>query len=332
MYKEKLLGCIYGLAIGDALGHPNEFENRSTNLNRRKGKELSDLEPVLDWTRTTTKRINKKYIAIPQEEFPAGTYTDDTQMSLAIAKGLLKSDLQNYNLDEIMKNISEEFIDWSDDPETNRAPGKACLYACNKLKNGINWKASGKPDAKGSGTAMRSAPTGLIFYDDLDRLVEVASAASKCTHLHPIAESAGIATAYLTALALQGVNHTEWISNILNTSFFNEEFKNKISQINELQEEKNPHDALSKLGEGWMGHEAVAMALYCVLKNPHDYEKAVLTAANTEGDTDTIACITGAISGAYNGLSKIPQKWIKKVEKTEYLGEIANELYCKINR
>ena len=332
MYKDNFFGCVYGLAIGDALGHPNEFENRSTNLDRRNGKELTDLEPVLDWTIMTTKRINRKYVAIPHEEFPAGTYTDDTQMTLAIAKALLKSDLQNYKLEEIMKNISEEFIRWSDDPETNRAPGKACLYACHKLKKGTNWKESGKPDAKGSGTAMRSAPIGLIFYDKLDRLVEVASAASKCTHLHPTAGSAGIATAYLTALALQGIDHTKWISKILNASFFNEEFKNKISQVNEIQAGKNPYEALSKIGEGWMGHEAVAIALYCVLKNPYDYEKTVLTAANAEGDTDTITCIAGAISGAYNGIDKLPQKWVEKVEKTEYLGEIANKLYCKINR
>ncbi|MBN1645187.1 ADP-ribosylglycohydrolase family protein [Candidatus Woesearchaeota archaeon] len=311
MIKNKYLGSIYGLAIGDALGFPNEFINRYTNLQRTNGKGITDFISAFDG------------------DFPPGTYTDDTQMSLAIAKALINSDLKNYSIDGIMKNITKEFINWINDPKNNRAPGKTCIYGCRNLEEGINWKQSGDYNSKGCGSAMRSAPIGLIFYDDLDKLVEVATETSRCTHAHPTGISAGIGTAYLTSLALQGIDYNTWIDNIKKQLFFNEEFKNKIKQINDVFDYEDSFKALEEIGQGWIGEEAVAMALYCFLKNPFDYEKTVLTAANCEGDTDSVACIAGAISGTYNGTEKIPEKWVNNVEDSEYLKEIAEKLFNK---
>ena len=87
--------------------------------------------------------------------------------------------------------------------------------------------------------------------------------------------------------------------------------------------------ALSFLGEGWIGEEAVALALYCFLKYPDSYEKVVIRGANTNGDSDSIACIGGSISGVYLGAEAIPDSWINRIESTQYLGDLAARLARK---
>lgn len=306
MSQNKYLGCIYGLAIGDALGFPNEFIDLKRILEKNKGQGTKFFEKT--------------------RGFPAGTYTDDTQMTLAIAKALLKSNIKEYNIEEIMKNITDEFVKWSKSPDNNRAPGNTSMTGCQSLSEDVHWKKSGI-NKNSCGSAMRSAPIGLVFYDNLDKLIEVASESSRCTHAHPTAISASIGTAYLTSLALQGIPNQQWINNVLELNCFNEEFKDKIEQINSVLEYKDHFKALSELGKGHKGDEAVALALYCVLKNPADYMKTVLMGANTAGDSDSIACIAGAISGALNGIENIPKNWIETVENSNFLREIAERLY-----
>lgn len=81
------------------------------------------------------------------------------------------------------------------------------------------------------------------------------------------------------------------------------------------------------LGEGWISEEAVALALYCFLRYPDDYEKTVFRGANTNGDSDSIACIAGSISGACLGISAIPVAWVKNIEKTQYLEDLSKRLW-----
>ena len=318
MDKNKYLGCIYGLAIGDALGFPIENTNIMTLLFNTDGKGITDFV--------------RPYMG--PFKLKIGSYSDDTQLSLAIAKALLNSNLEDYDINEIMDNVSEEFIDWYFN-SNYRNPGHACTVSAWNLEIGKHWSESAAesvylhPDAKGSGAAMRTAPIGLMFHDDLDKLIEVASTSSKCTHPHPTAISAGIATAYLTSLALQGVNPNEWIGKIQELDCFNDEFKTKIKQLEDLIPLENKYLALSRIGEGWKAEEIVATALYSVLKHPSDYEQAVLQGANTNGDSDSIACIAGAISGAYNGVENIPERWIKNIEDSELLRKTAELLYEK---
>jgi ADP-ribosylglycohydrolase len=83
------------------------------------------------------------------------------------------------------------------------------------------------------------------------------------------------------------------------------------------------------LQRGWVGEEAVALALYCFLKYPNDYAKTVIRAANTNGDSDSIACIAGSISGAYLGIDAIPSDWTSRIEKSDYLADLAMRLEAK---
>jgi len=80
------------------------------------------------------------------------------------------------------------------------------------------------------------------------------------------------------------------------------------------------------LGEGWVGEEAVALALYCFLSYPDDYVTTGLRGANTNGDSDSIASIAGGISGARLGLGAIPKDWCQKIEKSKYLDTLSLRL------
>jgi len=88
-------------------------------------------------------------------------------------------------------------------------------------------------------------------------------------------------------------------------------------------------EVLDYLGEGWIGEEAVALAMYCFLRYQDNYKKVVLRGANTNGDSDSIACIAGSISGAYLGIEAIPIKWIREIKKTDYLDDLSIRLSNK---
>ena len=92
---------------------------------------------------------------------------------------------------------------------------------------------------------------------------------------------------------------------------------------------KEPAVALSQagLGEAWVAEEAVASALYCFWRSPGDYVRTVLTAVNTDGDSDSIGCNAGSISGAFNGAAAIPAAWRAEVEDAGALRALARRLW-----
>jgi len=81
------------------------------------------------------------------------------------------------------------------------------------------------------------------------------------------------------------------------------------------------------LGGGWVAEEALACSLACVLKHPADYSSVVKKGANNSGDSDSIASITGAISGAYLGVNAIPKDWRKRIENRATLIELSKQIY-----
>ena len=91
-----------------------------------------------------------------------------------------------------------------------------------------------------------------------------------------------------------------------------------------------PEEALSArgLGEGWVAEEAVASALYAFWRTPTDFARTVCTAANTDGDSDSIASIAGGISGAFNGRAAIPARWCSTVEGGDPLCDLARALHA----
>jgi ADP-ribosylglycohydrolase len=300
MDLDKAKGLVYGLAIGDALGRPTEFMSLS-NIKRKYGEGgIQELpEPAL--------------------------FTDDTQMSIAIAEALISDGEKD--VESIMAAVKDEFIKWYHSPENTRAPGRTCLTGVANMENDVHWSKSGVANSKGCGSAMRSAPIGYLYQDYPEKLKQVAHATGICPHGHPAADAACIGAAYLVKLALDGIPPENMISELLSfTKGISDEWDNAILKVEKCLDWEDEEKALTHLGEGWVGEEAVALALYCFLKYPDSYEKVVIRGANTNGDSDSIATIGGSVAGACHGVKGIPQNWISKIEKPTYLGVLSARL------
>ena len=297
---EQVLGMMYGLALGDALGSPVEF-----------------------WE---LKGIRERYGPDGIQELPApALFTDDTQMTLAVAEALIAAGHQD--LGAIMAAISQEFVAWLHSPENDRSPGGSCLYGARQLEAGVPWWKSGKPNSKGCGAAMRVAPIGFFYQHDLPKLRQVAAASALATHHHPAAQLGAVAAAFLVKLALDGIPPEEMLPALeLETHGQVQDFDQALARLEAALEMTSPDAALAHIGEGWVAEEAVLMALYCFCKSPDDFLTTIRRGANTQGDSDSIACIAGGISGAYLGIRALPPEWVERIEKSPYLADVAHRL------
>ena len=84
---------------------------------------------------------------------------------------------------------------------------------------------------------------------------------------------------------------------------------------------------IEKIGEGWVGEEALAIAVYCSLKFSHNWVRGTLAAVNHSGDSDSTGSITGAILGTLLGVEAIPTFWVIRVENTDYIERLATEMW-----
>ena len=134
-------------------------------------------------------------------QHPPGTFTDDTQMSMAVAEALIVAG--RADLDTLMSAMGQRFVAWSESDDNNRAPGSSCMTGCAHLKAGMPWRQAGVADSKACGSAMRVAPIGLYHAGDERRVVEVARASSLLTHGHDAGVEGAAAAALLVSLALQ---------------------------------------------------------------------------------------------------------------------------------
>lgn len=300
MSAEQAQAILLGLALGDALGYPVEF--------------------------LSLKRLYEKYGTTGMMEPPSpALYTDDTQMTLAVANALIEAG--DGDIDTLMQTVGREFVRWMHSPENNRAPGNTCLAGTRNFENGIPWRESGIAESKGCGSAMRVAPIGYFYQHDAAKLKEAAVSSGIITHGHPAAKAASIAAAYMIKLALDGIHPEDWFRPVLQaTGGISDDFDQAILRIGHVEGWTNKVAALQHIGEGWVGEEAVAMAFYCVRQFPDDYVAAVRLAANIEGDSDSVACITGGISAARLGLGAIPEDWKKRCENYPLLIKIGQKL------
>ncbi len=313
-------GSIVGLAVGDALGFPAEFRRRDPILASFGAEGITDFVALHDprWPARP---------AIMGKAHPPGTYSDDTQMTLALAEGLLETRDED-DLDTRMNAIGRRFVAWSGADDNDRAPGNACMTGCHAFARGAPWRTSGVADSKGCGSAMRVAPIGLLYAHDLPRVLELARAQSLLTHRHDAGVEGAAAAALLVALAVQRRSPEEMIVAVRREcSPRSPDFAACWEKLDALREAP-PEIALSSrgLGEGWVAEEAVASAMWCFRRAPDDFSRAVLTAATTDGDSDSLACIAGGIAGAYLGAAAIPAKWRRDVENAAALRDLAQRI------
>lgn len=261
------LGCIVGGAIGDALGAPTEF---------------MDLDYILE--KYGTNGVND-YVEFENE---IGHITDDTQMLLFTAEGLLRS-WHRANTKGIWgayhRICFHSYIRWLRTQEdwhacdvtniadsegwllkqaflyTRRAPGHTCLTS---LRSGIAGTID-EPinDSKGCGGIMRIAPVGLLFYSNPIQAFQIGAELAAITHSHP---SGYLSAGFLAAL-IAFINNGNSLSDSIQLSLdilkdYNgcKETENAVESALKLYEKNDPsYLNVETLGGGWVGEEALAM-------------------------------------------------------------------------
>jgi len=313
--ENRVRGCLFGGAIGDATGYRVEF------------KGLSSI------------RFSYGEAGIQEPEETDGYYvvSDDTQMTLFTFEGLIRGLGQS---DEtILEEIRLAYVDWlatqeapdiSWHPRGNiyhnkrlwhlRAPGNTCTSA---TRNG----AHGTPtdpinNSKGCGGVMRSAPMGLIESWTPRQAFDMGCRIAAMTHGHPSGYLSAGALSCLVRLLLDGEQLRDAVGQtlpLLGESFEGEETIVALLKVLELlQLEIGASECVAQLGEGWVGEEALAIGVYAALK-ASSFQDALVISANHEGDSDSTASIAGQLFGAWHGVECIPEKWIEKLDIREIM-------------
>ena len=305
-------GCMVGLALGDALGAPVEFLEFDQIIKEYGPEGICGLEP---W-----------------REFRAGYFTDDTQMSLATARGCIDAylALRHGQPWRPVQAVYRRYLAWlrtQDIPYMNRAPGATCLWS---LRTGRMGTVQAPLNSrKGCGGVMRVAPAGLSFPPE-QAFVHGAEFAA-ITHGHPSGYLPAGVVAAVIACVLEGRTLGGAldfaVSELRRQPGHEETLAAMRSAFRLVSDGVSPLIAIPQLGGGWVGEEALAIALYCVLASENDWETAVLMAVNHSGDSDSTGCITGAISGALHGMESLPQPWVAQLESVAGIRAVAQDLF-----
>lgn len=346
MLKDKVLGCIVGGAVGDALGYPIEF-NSYTDIVKHFGNQ-GVIEYVYD----------------------KGLISDDTQMILFTIEGLLKENDGKYPFEEMKicnDNIYESYLGWlstqmlpysqrkefknydedsvllnTEELYDLRAPGNTCLSALSSGKKGTVDNPIN--NSKGCGGVMRVAPIGVYFKPNTynNAFVSlIAGFASAITH--------GNQLGYLPAAVLACIinkilyYNTSLKDAVVESVMVVDKIYNHPSEMRVLREllndafrlaenDKDDYKNITELsghkfnGGGWVAEETLAIAVYCALKYENDFEKAVVAAVNHDGDSDSTGAVTGNIVGAIVGYNNIPKRYIERLELRNLIEEMTLKL------
>ncbi len=326
---DRILGSLLGGAIGDALGAPIEF---------------CDLRDIRD---SYGPQGITGYVS---GGWPSGTFTDDTQMTLFTAEGLIRAAVGargGQPVDEplVIWHAYQRWLDtqgyqvpWDrefpqrpsgwlvEEPALRhqRAPGTTCISALRTGRRGsIGFRLN---NSKGCGGVMRVAPIGLVAADPFHLACEAAA----LTHSRPSGYLAAGTFAAVLAGVARGTSLTSSIDravDLLRSRPGHEETLHAVEAAMNLAASGTPPspEMVETLGGGWVAEEALAITLYCALVAA-DFRAAVLLAVNHSGDSDSTGSMVGNLLGAALGLGALPEDWLLGLEARSLVEEVAIDL------
>jgi ADP-ribosylglycohydrolase len=333
----RMQGCIFGGAVGDALGAPVQFLGLD-EIRRRHGKT----------------GITRMEAAFGRR----GAITDNTRMALFTAEGLIlcrvRAEYARGGL--TIPAIYHAYLRWlftqdahrraqlindhgtcavidgilTAHPEffSRRSTGDTCLSS---LRSGTMGTMD-RPinDSKGCGGVVRVAPVGLT-HPDAEDAFRLGSASAAITHGHPTGCLAAGFMACLISRLMSGqplTAATEDASRILKAHAGHEETSAAVDSAVELSLSRKPSaGCIEALGTGRVAEEALAIGLYCTMAAGDDFRRGVLLAVNHSGDSDSTGSITGNIIGAHLGVEVIPGQWLSALEMKAVIEEVAADLF-----
>jgi len=291
MPRDALVGCLLGIAVGDALGLP--YEGLSP---QRARKLLGEPDRMRLW-------------------FGRGMVSDDTEHACLVAQALIASggDPDRFTA-ELGRRLRRWFL------TLPAGIGRATARACLKLCIGISPRHSGVFSA-GNGLAMRNALLGVAI-DDLALLRHFVQVSTRITHTDPKAEYGALAVAFAAHWATHSPeidvgSYQRGLNDLLHGEPAGE-FLQLIDQLAaSLQRGESSAEFATSLGlargiSGYVYH-TVPVALHAWFRSPRDYRSAVMEIIRCGGDADTTAAIVGGIVGATVGKKGIPSEWLSRI-------------------
>lgn len=338
---DKFRGCLIGGAAGDALGYAVEFKREDEIFSEYGNDGITEYDLILD--------------------SDVAEISDDTQMTLFTAEGLLLAGREANSADYI-NSIREMYKCWyqtqsEKNPQKNenlqsrllnvpelynrRCPGMTCMIAIREgAKGTINNPIN---DSKGCGGVMRVAPISLYFCDTLvsyEQSDMIGAEAAALTHGHDLGYIPAAALVHIVRkVAESDIPLKDAVSDSINAmeKLFPKaehicDFTAIMQKAIQLAEsDMDDISAIHQLGEGWVAEETLAIAVYCALKYENNFDMALRTAVNHNGDSDSTGAVCGNILGAYLGYNAIPQKYKERLELLDLICETADNLIGSLN-
>ena len=324
--KELIDACIWGGAVGDALGAPVEFMHRDQIENTYGESGITELHRAYGVD---------------------GCITDDTQLTLFTAHALSQP---FHDIHQLMHNMRKEYLNWLytqkiPHPEGvefdgllafkemwgDKSAGHTCLTSFAYM-HATGAKLPILNDRKGCGALMRSAPFGLMF--EPEKAFEYAAACADLSHNHQDGVYSAATFAYLVSLLCQGKEPFEAVEAAVAYLFaecgdIDTHMLAKCALDFARKDGKFDYSIYGRLGQGWTGEEALAIAIYCTLTAP-DFRTGAINAVNHDGDSDSTGAIAGNLLGLVFGLDAIPKHWIDGLDAAQAIQWTCDEFHASM--
>lgn len=300
--KNSILGSLFGLAIGDALGAPVEFENPGS------------FPPVTGFQSGGPFGL------------PAGTWTDDTSLALCLAESLIECEGFNPT-DQLTRYLS-----WFKTGHLSATGhcfdiGNTTQEALIKFhKTGDPFPGSTDEYSASNGSLMRLAPIPLFYHADPEQAIHYSGESSRTTHGHPVPVDACRYMGAIIAGACSGASKEDLLSPYYSPApgYWD------TYPLHDLIGEVAAGSFLTReppeiQGRAYAG-KALEAALWAFAKGKN-FKESVLLAVNLGDDADTTGAICGQIAGAYYGMDGIPKEWVDGLVKKEIIEKYATDLY-----
>jgi ADP-ribosyl-[dinitrogen reductase] hydrolase len=293
---DRVVGCVLGLAVGDALGAPFEF---------RRAKDIPNPLPAFE---------------LPWMDLPPGTTTDDTAMAMNLVRSLgLRGAFDP-------QDVVDRHLAWfrSDPPDvgsltrrvlTRVARGAAASDAAQAV-----WAERGPEVSAGNGSVMYCAPLGAAYAERPKALLEVAPALSALTHYDERCRTAVLAVTLGVAAAVRGeepdVAARSAVDAVLDREG-GEELEFLVGAVGSVRSIDGPDQGFC-LFTAAIGLQSLARG------GPFEAELRRVVALG--GDTDTNAAVAGSLLGAAGGSGALPSAWLERLADRELIRREAMRL------
>lgn len=311
----KSRACLFGGAMGDALGAEIEFWS-------------------LDRIRA---RFPRGLTELPPHDGRAGRITDDTQMTLFTAEGLIRAVVRGQACGICAPEgvVHHALLRWYRTQggvpkmelcdrglvadarlRKKRAPGTTCLSALGEARHFGDVAHS---DSKGCGTIMRVAPCALIARD-AGETETLARDTSALTHGHVLGQEAAVAFARI----LFEVFHGATLERAVGSVSLSRPIMMALNAAMAEPADGTPEN-VERIGGGWVAEEALAIAVYAA-RVGRDIEHGLQVAVTHGGDSDSTGAVAGNLLGLLHPAETLAHPWREDIECADLIDRIARDL------